>query len=92
MTAITIVVGDLTSIVDESVQFYFNIMTKGTILEDAILRFKRIAPEFVCTDCGHLFTGRSIGIRCPDCGGKSIVADKGQEFYIESVEVDDGAD
>lgn len=92
VTAITIVIGDLTSIVDESIQFYFNIMTKGTVLEDAVLQFKRIAPEFVCTACGHLFTGRSIGISCPDCGGKSIVADKGQEFYIESLEVDDGAD
>jgi hydrogenase nickel incorporation protein HypA/HybF len=92
VTAVTLVIGDLTSIVDDSVAFYFDIMTKGTLLEGAVLLFKRIAPEFVCTTCGHVITGRSIGIRCPDCGGKSIVADKGQEFYIESIEVDDGAD
>ncbi len=92
MTAITLVLGDLTSIVDESVQFYFDIMTKGTVLEDAVLVFKRIAPEFLCTSCGRTFTGRSVGTRCPGCGGKSIIADKGQEFYIESIEVDDGED
>jgi hydrogenase nickel incorporation protein HypA/HybF len=92
VTAITLVIGDLTSIVDDSVQFYFQIMTKGTVLEDAVLQFKRIAPEFVCKTCGRLFSGRHIGLRCPGCGGKSMVADKGQEFYIESIEVDDGAD
>jgi len=92
VTAINLVIGDLTSIVDDSVQFYFSIMTKGTVLEDAVLLFKRVAPAFVCTSCGHVFTGRSIGILCPGCGGKSIIADKGQEFYIESIEVDDGAD
>jgi hydrogenase nickel incorporation protein HypA/HybF len=92
VTAITLVIGDLTSIVDDSVQFYFQIMTKDTVLEDAVLRFKRIAPEFVCKACGQLFSGRHIGMNCPRCGGKTIIAGKGQEFYIESIEVDDGAD
>jgi len=92
VTAINLVIGDLTSIVDDSVQFYFQIMTRGTVLENAVLHFKRIAPEFVCTNCGRLFSGRHIGLSCPGCGGKSMVADKGQEFYIESIEVDDGAD
>ena len=86
------VIGDLASIVDDSVSFYFNIMTRGTPLESAELIFKRVAPEFQCTACNRVFTGRSVGIRCPYCGGRSMVAGKGREFYIESIEVDDGAD
>jgi Zn finger protein HypA/HybF involved in hydrogenase expression len=29
---------------------------------------------------------------CPKCGGKSVIASKGQEFYIESIEVEDSED
>lgn len=67
-------------------------MTRGTPLECAELIFKRVAPEFKCTACNRVFTGRYIGIHCPDCGGRSMVAGKGREFYIESIEVDDGPD
>ncbi len=89
---INLVVGELTSIVDESVQFYFDIMSKGTPLDGAVLVFRKIEPEFACTACGHRFRGRSVGSLCPGCGGRSVVAEKGQEFYIESIEVEDGAD
>lgn len=67
-------------------------MTRDTPLEGAELLFKRVAPEFLCTTCNHVFAGRSVGAHCPVCGGKSVIADKGMEFYIESIEVDDGAD
>jgi hydrogenase nickel incorporation protein HypA/HybF len=74
------------------VQFYFDILSKGTALQGAVLFFKRIVPEYVCKECGHVFTGRDVGSLCPKCGGKSVVANKGQEFYIESIEVDDSED
>jgi hydrogenase nickel incorporation protein HypA/HybF len=92
VTGITLVIGDLTSIIDDSVQFYFDIMSKGTTLEGAVLFFKRIAPEFVCTICGKPSAGRSAASVCPGCGGKGFVVSKGQEFFIESIEVENGED
>lgn len=92
VTGITLVIGDLTSIIDDSVQFYFDIMTKGTTLEGAVLFFKRIAPEFSCTACGRLSGGRCAGSVCPACGGKEFAVSKGQEFFIESIEVETGED
>jgi len=85
---ITLVVGDLTSIMDDSVQFYFDILSKSTIAEGAVLSFKRIPAEFRCGECGHLFERKTYSFRCPKCGGKSVLAEKGQEFYIESMEVE----
>jgi hydrogenase nickel incorporation protein HypA/HybF len=86
------VIGDLTSIIDDSVQFYFDIFTKGTALEGAVLFFKRVEPEYVCRECGYSFTGRSPGSKCPKCEGKSVIVSKGQEFYIESIEVESDED
>ena len=85
-------IGDLTSIIDDSVQFYFDILSKGTALEGAVLFFQRVAPEFECKSCGHRATGRLSGSVCPGCGGKGFVVRKGQEFYIESIEVENCED
>ncbi len=88
VTAINLVIGELASIIDESVQFYFNILSKGTASEGAVLFFKKISAEYTCTKCNHVFEKKSYSYNCPECGAKAIIASKGQEFYIESIEVD----
>jgi hydrogenase nickel incorporation protein HypA/HybF len=92
VSGINLVIGDLTSIIDDSVQFYFNILSKGTAAAGAVLSFKRIAAEFSCRTCGNIFEQQSCGYKCPKCGGKGIIVNKGQEFYIESIEVETDED
>jgi hydrogenase nickel incorporation protein HypA/HybF len=43
-----LVIGQLSSIVDDSVQFYWDIISDGTIAEGAKLHFNRIATEIEC--------------------------------------------
>ncbi len=92
VTGINLVIGELASIIDDSVQFYFDILSKGTASDGAVLFFKRIAAEYTCTECNHVFVKKSYSYKCPECGGKAIIANKGQEFYIESIEVDTDED
>jgi len=92
VTGINLVIGELASIIDDSVQFYFDILSKGTASEGAVLFFKRIPAEYTCTKCNHVFEKKSYSYHCPECGGKAIIASKGQEFYIESIEVDNDED
>jgi len=88
---VNLVIGDLASIVDESVQFYFDILSKGSIAEAATLSITRVPPEFSCRTCGLNSVNRVNQInsyKCLACGGNDVLVTKGHEFYIDSIEVE----
>ncbi len=85
---INLVIGELSGIVDESVQFYFDFVSKGTLAEGAQLAFERQPARFRCRACGHEFALQDGNWACPACqalGGEFIA---GREFYMESIEVE----
>ncbi|NIP79369.1 MAG: hydrogenase maturation nickel metallochaperone HypA [Gemmatimonadetes bacterium] len=88
--AIDVVVGDLTSIVDDSVQFYFDILSRGTPAAGAELRFRRESAEGRCLECGHTFDVTPPLVRtCPACDALALRVTGGREFYVDSIEVDE---
>lgn len=84
---LNLVIGELSSIVDDSVQFYWDIISRDTIAERSELHFKRTPGTLRCLVCGHTFPlgGQYV---CPECDGKQVVAAGGDEFRLESIEVD----
>ena len=88
--AIDVVVGDLTSIVDDSVQFYFDVLSRGTPADGAELRFRREAAEGRCLECDHEFGVTPPLVRtCPACESLALRVTGGRDFYIASIEVDE---
>ncbi|WP_242836634.1 hydrogenase maturation nickel metallochaperone HypA [Clostridium sp. BNL1100] len=85
---IRLVIGDLSTIVDDSVQMYFDIMSEGTIAHGAKLVFRRVKAEFKCKECGEVFIKPTTGFDCPKCGGLGMPTGVGREFYIESLEIE----
>jgi hydrogenase nickel incorporation protein HypA/HybF len=88
ITEIKLVIGDLSTIIDESVQMYFDIMALGTVAEGAKLIFRRVPAEFWCAACKKAFIKPNIGFNCPYCGEIGTATGKGKEFYIESMEAE----
>jgi hydrogenase nickel incorporation protein HypA/HybF len=88
ITEIRLVIGDISTILDESVQMYFDIMSEGTIAQGAKLIFKRVASQFRCKACGNEYDKPRTGFDCPKCGGLGLPTGVGKEFYIESIDVD----
>lgn len=89
ITAIHLVVGDLSSIVDDSVQFYFDHLSPGTMAAGARLVFNRVPGRFRCRACSREFTAqRGLDWRCPACGGWGVEILQGREFAIDSIEVE----
>lgn len=88
ITEIRLAIGDISTIIDESVQMYFDIISEDTLARGAKLVFKRQKAEFKCRECGNVFAKPMKGFECPICGSLGMPTDKGKEFYIESIEVE----
>ena len=88
ITQLNIVIGELASIVDDSVQFYWDIVSRDTIAEGAELRFERVPGILRCLGCGHTFPLNGRDYTCPACGAGRVVAAGGDDFRLESIEID----
>ena len=88
ISTITLVVGELTGFVDDSIQFYFDMLSTGTLAEGAQLAIQRVPPRVRCRACGSEFEPQDLNWACPQClavGGDTL---RGQEFRVESIEVE----
>jgi hydrogenase nickel incorporation protein HypA/HybF len=88
ITGINIVMGELSSMVDDSIQFYWEIIAKDTIAEKATLHFRRVPAELQCMTCFEKYHPTEQELICPKCGsvGAKIIA--GEEFSLESIDVE----
>jgi hydrogenase nickel incorporation protein HypA/HybF len=89
ITRLNVVVGEMSSVVDDSVQFYWDFVAKGTIAEGAVLHFERIPARLACRDCGAGFGMRGFAGQCPACQGTNIHVVAGDEFQLQSIEVEE---
>jgi hydrogenase nickel incorporation protein HypA/HybF len=90
VTQIYISVGRLSSIVDDSVQFYWDIMSKDTICQGAKLNFNRIPARLLCLNCGTEYTLDTDLSPCPQCESPRIKILTGEEFQLDSIEIETG--
>jgi hydrogenase nickel incorporation protein HypA/HybF len=86
--SLNIVIGQLATIVDDSVQFYWDLIAQDTIAEGAKLNFRRIPAVLQCMDCQQQFTLGTTDLACPDCQSVNIKIVSGKEFFLESIDVE----
>ena len=85
---INLVIGEMTGVVDECVQFYFDFLSKGTIAEGAALSFTMIPTMARCRGCDKSFELKEFDWTCPHCGSNSMEIVAGKELFVESIEVE----
>jgi len=86
ITDLFLVIGQLSSVIDDSVQFYWDIISKDTVAEGAKLHFHRIPAELRCRECQHQYSPDE-GLACPRCNGTKVRVVAGDEFFLESIQV-----
>jgi hydrogenase nickel incorporation protein HypA/HybF len=86
VSRINLVIGELSAIIDESVQMYFEVIAENTCCAGAELCFEHCPAILKCCQCGHNFP-HVKSFDCPECGGDSVlIKGTGREFYVRSIE------
>ena len=81
-------IGELSGVIPDCIEEYFNIISKGTIAEGAKIVTARIPVAITCPDCGFEGDIDRRKIRCPKCGGIDFKIIRGREYYVDSLEVE----
>lgn len=87
VTRINMVLGEVSTVVEDSVRFYFDIIGKDTIAEGAELNFRHTKLEARCGECGEVFAVVEFDFTCPSCKGTKTEIIAGREFQVESIEI-----
>ena len=85
---LNLVIGQLASVVDDSIQFYWDIISKDTIAEGAKLEFRRVPAVLHCWNCEAEFSPNGRDYLCPQCGSARVKVVSGDDFLLESIDVD----
>ena len=87
ITDLYLALGEISSYAEDSIQFYWDEISKGTIAEGASLHFRHVEAEMQCMACFTKYHPKDGEILCPNCGstGAKIVA--GEDFSLEGVDV-----
>jgi hydrogenase nickel incorporation protein HypA/HybF len=88
VTAVYLVIGQLSSIIDDSVQFYWDIISENSLCTGAKLHFERIPARLECQDCGEQYTLARELTNCPNCTSFSVKVLSGQEFYVSAIDIE----
>jgi hydrogenase nickel incorporation protein HypA/HybF len=87
VVAIGLRIGELTDVVPEALEFGFEAITAGTLLEGTKLVIERTPVTGQCRDCAKSFVVREFAFVCPECNGAAIDLVQGNELDIAYVEV-----
>ena len=87
VTDIYIVMGKLSSIVDDSIQFYWDMISEDTLCVGAKLHFDRIPAKLVCLSCGNSYSLDDGLTPCPQCNSPQVKVISGEEFWVDSIEI-----
>lgn len=85
---INLLIGQYASLVDDSIQFYWQIIAEGTIAQNAVLHFERVPVEFTCQDCGAVYRPQEDTFACPQCLSPRVRVTRGAELRVESIEIE----
>jgi hydrogenase nickel incorporation protein HypA/HybF len=89
ITDVHLVMGELSTNVDDSVQFYWDIIARETIAEGAKLHFRRVPAELQCMACFTKYHPAGGELVCPQCGSVGVKIISGEEFSVEAIDVEE---
>ena len=92
VTSITLRIGALSCVHKSALEFSFELVTNGTILEGARLQFIDVPVTVFCEPCDREVELPGIQrFRCPDCDTPTADIRQGRELDVETIEITQAA-
>ncbi|MCC6969538.1 MAG: hydrogenase maturation nickel metallochaperone HypA [Phycisphaerales bacterium] len=90
VTRIHIIIGDLSGVSAECVEFYWDSLSRGTPAHGATFHVRRVPFEMTCLDCANAFNpaGEALAYDCPACGSARVRTTHGQECCLEAIDIE----
>ena len=85
---IQLAIGEISELDQHLIQQYWEELGKGTLAEHAQLHFRLIKAEVQCMSCFMKYYPLNGKIHCPHCGSYGAKVLSGEEFFLESIELD----
>jgi hydrogenase nickel incorporation protein HypA/HybF len=85
---VNLVLGEIADLNDAIIQQHWNDLSKGTLAEQARLHFRFIKAEVQCMACFQKYHPLNKEIHCPYCGSYGAKILSGEEFRLETIELD----
>jgi hydrogenase nickel incorporation protein HypA/HybF len=82
-------IGEISELDQHSIQKYWEELSRQTPAEQAQLHFRFINAEVQCMACFQMYHPVAGNIHCPFCGSYGAKVLSGEEFFLESIELDD---
>ncbi len=82
-------IGKLASVVEHSLSFCLEIITKDTPLEGAQMVIEAVPVQLRCETCNHLWQTDEPAFGCPQCRDGKVTMISGREIEISSIELAD---
>ncbi len=89
VSLISLRVGRLRQVVPDTLEFYFEFVARGTICEGARLEHEIIEASLRCNRCEREWDIEIPAFRCPTCAGADVEVASGNEFEVESIEIEE---
>ena len=85
---IKLTIGALSSFEEDCIKMYFEELSKDTIALGAKLVVRKVAAQLHCEKCDADFPLEHTDYNCPKCGLAGVYLNDGQDFLVESIEIE----
>jgi hydrogenase nickel incorporation protein HypA/HybF len=89
VSLVSLRVGKLRQVVPDTLDFYFEFVARDTVCEGARLEQEVVDARLRCIPCAREWEIEIPAFRCPTCGGSEVLVASGDEFEVESIEVEE---
>ena len=89
VSLVSLRVGALRQVVPDTLDFYFGFVAQGTVCEGARLEQELVPARVRCGPCEREWELDMPIFRCETCGWTDVEVLSGEEFEVESIEVEE---